>query len=218
MSDLDAIGRKYKTDKSSVHHDFLRFYETIFEPMRHKEITILELGVGPSNNMGKSLLTWQEYFSNAAIIGVDIRPDAQSVSSGRISVEIGDLGSLDFLRYLATRYSPDILLDDASHLWSHQILAAEVLFPSVNPGGIYICEDLHTSFPPWTEKGYADSPIDAATWFQQLASCIVGQGQRRPGVDTHHPTPMQAAIAGQCSSIIFSKGTCALRKRGIRKP
>lgn len=213
MAELDAIGRKHKTDKSSIHHDFLRFYEPFFEPFRTKTITILELGVGPSKNMGKSLLTWQEYFPDASVIGVDIRPDARGVASERITIEIGDLGEVDFLRYLSTKYNPDILLDDASHRWSHQILAAGLLLPSVKPGGLYICEDLHTSFPPWTERGYADSAIDAVTWFQQLAACIVGKGQRRPGVDTHSPSPMQEAIARQCAAITFSKGTCVIRKR-----
>lgn len=214
MRTLDEIGQFHGTDKSSKGHGYLDFYETLFHPLRDAPILLVELGVGPQRNMGKSLLSWQDYFPNARIVGVDIRPDAREIASDRITIEIGDLGDLGFLRELAAKYQPDILLDDASHRWSHQILTAEMLMPSVKPGGIYICEDLQTSFSPLMERGYADAPIDAASWFQQLAGCVLGRGARRSGVDTHAPSPMQAALAKEVYSVTFVYGTCALRKRG----
>ncbi len=42
----------------------------------------------------------------------------------------------------------DIVLDDGSHVGSHQRTSFETLFPLLNEGGIYLIEDLHTSY--WT--------------------------------------------------------------------
>ena len=44
----------------------------------------------------------------------------------------------------------DIVLDDGSHQTKHQIESFKFLFPRMSKGGIYMVEDLHTSF--W--RGY----------------------------------------------------------------
>jgi hypothetical protein len=41
--------------------------------------------------------------------------------------------------------SPDFILDDGSHIMSHQITSFETLFPWLKDGGVYACEDTHTS-------------------------------------------------------------------------
>ena len=39
-----------------------------------------------------------------------------------------------------------IIIDDGSHITSHQQKSLGYLFPLLNTNGIYICEDLHTSY------------------------------------------------------------------------
>lgn len=64
-------------------HGYWQIYEEDFAQIRNNQIVITEIGIGSSNpdipqNMGigyesgKSLLAWQEYFSSAKIIGLDI--------------------------------------------------------------------------------------------------------------------------------------------------
>ena len=40
----------------------------------------------------------------------------------------------------------DIIINDGSHITSHQQNSFGFLFPFLNSNGIYICEDLHTSY------------------------------------------------------------------------
>lgn len=61
--DLDTIGLRYGTDKSSSCHDYLKKYEFFFRRYQSCPINIMELGVFH----GESLQTWENYFSMANI-------------------------------------------------------------------------------------------------------------------------------------------------------
>lgn len=45
----------------------------------------------------------------------------------------------------------DIVIDDGGHTMKQQINSFEELYPKVKPGGVYLAEDLHTSY--WSEYG-----------------------------------------------------------------
>jgi RHS repeat-associated protein len=68
---LDEIGLKFGTDKSSIYHNYLSFYERFFERYRDEPIKLLEIGVAG----GASLAMWNEYFPQALIVGADIDPE-----------------------------------------------------------------------------------------------------------------------------------------------
>ena len=53
---LDEIGIETGTDKSSMHHGYLDFYEMFFETLRDKPVRILEIGVLG----GASVMMWEE--------------------------------------------------------------------------------------------------------------------------------------------------------------
>lgn len=44
-TNLDAIGLFHQTDKSSIHHDYLQFYERILHSLRYEPINLIEIGV-----------------------------------------------------------------------------------------------------------------------------------------------------------------------------
>jgi hypothetical protein len=48
----------------------------------------------------------------------------------------------------------DILIDDGGHTMQQQIATYEELFPHIDPNGVYLCEDLHTSYWPEYGGGY----------------------------------------------------------------
>ena len=48
---------------------------------------------------------------------------------------------------------PNVILDDGSHVASHQLESFKVLFPLLQDGGIYIIEDIHTSYVPGEFEG-----------------------------------------------------------------
>ena len=40
----------------------------------------------------------------------------------------------------------DIVIDDGSHVPSHQLLTFETVWPHITPGGIFVIEDIETSY------------------------------------------------------------------------
>jgi hypothetical protein len=48
----------------------------------------------------------------------------------------------------------DILIDDGGHTMEQQIRTYEALFPLIQPNGIYLCEDVCTSYWPEFGGGY----------------------------------------------------------------
>jgi len=152
---LDALARRFNTDKAARYltregkeiagHDYAAFYERFFRDFRDEPITVMELGCGQIWNIGASLRMLKAYFPEAEIVGVDNKPAARRLVVDGFRIEVGDLGKVEFLRRLR-RFRPTILIDDASHLWSHQILAMAELYDTLPSGGIYVMEDINTSF------------------------------------------------------------------------
>ncbi len=140
---LDQIGLLTGTDKSSKHHGYLNFYDSLFGGLRDRPIKLLEIGV----DRGASLHMWAHYFTKAHCVGIDISPSALNHVGSRIDIAIGDQSDLAFLEKVRKTYGPfDIIIDDGSHIWDHQIVSFEALFESVRPDGFYVIEDLQTSF------------------------------------------------------------------------
>ncbi|WP_372828315.1 class I SAM-dependent methyltransferase [Polaromonas sp.] len=131
---------------SSKWAQYLEVYERYFAPHRNKHCRILEIGV----QNGGSLQLYQKYFPRAEkIVGIDINPKCKRVESGNIHIEIGSQTDRDFLNDVNATHGPfDIVIDDGSHVFDHQIASFETLFPQLSPTGVYIVEDTHTSYLP----------------------------------------------------------------------
>src|SRR3546814_4791681 len=85
---LTELADHFKTDKGSIKHRYTEVYEKYLGPLRQKPgVKLLEIGVA----CGSSLKTWSRYFSDAEIIGADIRPDCSQLcrSYPNIRIEIG---------------------------------------------------------------------------------------------------------------------------------
>ena len=96
---------------------------------------------------------WKDYFGpEARIYGVDVNPDCKNLEEDRVSIFIGNQADRLFLKTLAAEIPRiDILLDDGGHTMVLQINTFEELFPKVSENGVYLCEDLHTSY--WKKFG-----------------------------------------------------------------
>lgn len=139
---LYDIAVKHGTDKAI--HGYCDFYHKKFESRRNEPLNFLELGVFN----GASLRTWREYFPNATIHGVDIKTNRCGDTTG-CNLHTLDVNDKNALIKLATEHGPfDVILDDASHTMKHQQRAFDILWSYVKPSGMYIIEDLHTSFMP----------------------------------------------------------------------
>jgi hypothetical protein len=96
---------------------------------------------------------WKQYFGpRARIFGIDINPRCKTLAEEGVEIFIGDQGDRNFLKELANKIPKiDILIDDGGHTMQQQINTFEELFPCIDGNGIYVCEDLHTSY--WTKFG-----------------------------------------------------------------
>jgi len=65
---------------------------------------------------------------------------------------IGSQADPEFLASVVAEM--DIVIDDGSHVASHQLASFKALFPALSFGGVYICEDLHTAYWQDWDGGY----------------------------------------------------------------
>jgi len=144
---LVLILRICGSDKhKSGQHRYGYTYRKLFWPYKYKPIKLLEIGVGGYGVGlgGESLNAWQLYFPFAEIIGCDIH-DKQRLATLNTKIYQLDQSSRDQLEMLAKLEEPfDIIIDDGSHLSSHQILSFEYLYSALSDGGVYIIEDVYT--------------------------------------------------------------------------
>jgi hypothetical protein len=171
---LDAIGLEAGTDKSSSHHDYLSFYEIFFAPLREEKITILEVGV----YTGASLKTWEDYFPNATIVGVDITPGCKRFERGRTRIVLADQSNIEELTSLAIEHGPfDLIIEDGSHMCEHQITSLRTLFPFVKPNGIYIVEDLQTNYGSMLSSYQGIATTTCVEYLKRWVDLRVGDDQ-----------------------------------------
>lgn len=128
---------------------YFEVYDRHFSRFRYKPVTVLEIGVF----QGGSLQMWKHYFGDQArIYGVDINPECKAFEEENIKIFIGSQSDRKFLRDLKKKIPKiDILIDDGGHLMRQQIITFEELFDHIHDHGIYLCEDIHTSY--WLRFG-----------------------------------------------------------------
>jgi hypothetical protein len=173
--DLERIARKYNADKARWQemsnrvkntnglgwpdsrveilpgHNYVELYEKYFSHLRYERIMILEIGMGNYPTNGFGLQMWLEYFPNATVHVID--NNARNFTcdftydSSRVHffcLDQGDTAGLAaFVRNSKVKY--DIIVDDGSHIPSHQVETYKQFFPLVTNPGIYVVEDLFTS-------------------------------------------------------------------------
>ena len=117
---------------------FIEAYEKHFAGLTPKRV--LEIGV----QGGGSLKIWKRMFPNAEIVGVDILPECKQYEEENVVIHIGDQHDVKFLETLGNF---DIIIDDGGHTMTQQQVSMNTLLANqLNDGGLYIIEDLHTSY------------------------------------------------------------------------
>ena len=120
-------------DKGTAHSYIEHYYEDAFKPYRNKNITLLEIGIA----QGQSLRMWREYFTNARIIGYDIRDNGvQCPGCELVYKDATNSNSFNEINEL------DIIIDDGSHQFDHQLKSLIFLFDKLKSGGLYVIEDV----------------------------------------------------------------------------
>lgn len=131
---------------------YFEVYDKYFKKFRNTDVVMCEIGVCK----GGSMEMWKDYFGKkATIVGVDINEECRKYENENIHIEIGSQDDRDFWKYFKEKYPRiDILLDDGGHTMEQQIITYEAMFPHISDGGIYLCEDCHTSYWEDYQGGY----------------------------------------------------------------
>ena len=136
----------YENNGAMVHkwRGYLDHYHQHLSRFIGSPVRVLEIGV----SKGGSLQMWRRYFGPSAVIfGIDIDPTCKQYDGVAGSVRIGSQDDTVFLnQVVAEMGGVDVVIDDGSHVARHQRKSFDVLFPKIDPNGVYICEDTHTAY------------------------------------------------------------------------
>jgi Flp pilus assembly protein TadD len=208
--DLDIIGVLEGTDKCSsfsLGWDYLRHYEDLFRQWRDAPINVMEIGVAS----GASLGVWRACFRSATIVGVDIDPTCARFAGDRVVVEIGSQVDPEFLRRVTAKYPPTVIIDDGSHLTDHIIFSFEHLFPTLQPNGLYVVEDLAFHFQADTANPTPAEGRSAPGYFLDLARSCLAKAVADPAADA-----TSVYLTEQTDSVSFIHSAVAVQKKAAR--
>jgi hypothetical protein len=138
-------------DRRMIHKwkHYFPAYESHFSRFVNRPVLFLEIGCGE----GGSLQMWKRYLGpHARIVGIDIRPEVEKFSEDQIDIRIGDQSDTAFLQAILDEFgTPNVVLDDGSHIMEHLVKTFNFLYPRTAIDGVYAVEDLHTAY--WDEYG-----------------------------------------------------------------
>ena len=223
-------------DKRLIHKwvHYFEIYERHFARFRDRECVIVEFGV----SHGGSLQMWRDYFGpKARIFGIDIDERCQYLADDDPGTEIliGDQEDRDFLRQVVERIGPiDVVIEDGGHQMGQQIATFEEVYPAMTQDGVFLIEDLHTSY--WSEFGggfrkstsfieYAKTKIDQLNaWHSRDAECFVVDEFTRATHSMHvydsivafERRPMVAPTVEKTGKPSFRPSTLAVFKRALK--
>ena len=152
MLEKKSFEQLFHEHRGNVIHKWQNYFEVYdkhFSRYRDKKVTVLEIGVFK----GGSLDLWKKYFGpQCEIIGVDINPLCKRFEDERTKIFIGSQDDREFLRNLKKEIPRvDVFIDDGGHMMDQLKITFEEMYDWVADDGVYLAEDLHTSY--WTDYG-----------------------------------------------------------------
>ena len=131
------------------HSHYFDVYERHLARFIDKSPVVVEVGIC----RGGSAEMWKKYFGEGAtIIGIDVDDNAfkpEHQTEGCIQIRGDQTDPKFWEEFFLTYPEVDIFIDDGGHHMSQQINTIVSAYNHVKDGGVYICEDTHTSY--WKE-------------------------------------------------------------------
>jgi predicted O-methyltransferase YrrM len=206
------------TSRAMKPNDFLLAYSRILVAEDVK--TLLEIGV----HQGGSLKFWRElYGPGLKLYGLDIKQECAAFAPKPADkVFIGSQIDADLLDSIDKDHGPfDVIIDDGSHQNPHMWATFNHLFKALRPGGIYIVEDMFTSY--WERYGGGlRRPESFVERCKGYVDTIYGRFMG-PAYAKHHKikpsdVPSSGPVTEAIESIAFHRcGIVVVRKRADAK-
>jgi hypothetical protein len=204
ISDVN-LWADFLTNEQRVIHKWKHYfpiYERHFRDYVYKTVTFIEIGCGE----GGSLQMWKRYFGpHARIVGLDTNPGCKAFEEYQIEIRIGEQQDTRFLHRVVEEFgAPDIVLDDGSHMMSHVGASFNFLYPKLSTSGVYMVEDLHTSY--WEEF---EGGLNRTGTFIQLAKHLIDELNADHVRQGLAPTEFTRSTLSMCfydSVLVFERG------------
>lgn len=125
---------------------YLELYDELLADWQGRDVSFLEIGI----YKGGSLPMWQGFLgAGSRLAFLDIDPACRDLALPGTVVEIGDQADPEFLGRIGQAHGPfDLIVDDGGHKMHQQITSFRHLWPRLRDRGLYIVEDVHTSYWP----------------------------------------------------------------------
>ena len=202
----NALERHFRRNRKRLIHKWMHYFEIYdrhFARFRGKRVVVVEFGV----SHGGSLQMWRKYFGRkATIYGIDIDPRCKKFESKRTKILIGDQEDRDFLRSIVAKTGPiDVLIEDGGHMMGQQIATFEEIYPTMAEDGVFLIEDLHTSY--WADYGgaYRD-PGTFIEYAKNLTDQLNAHHSQQPELEVDDFTRTTKSMHWYDSIIVFERG------------
>jgi hypothetical protein len=163
-------------------HGYVEFYERFFAGRDFKYIA--EIGIFKGNSIRWLL----GRFPNAMIYGADIlNLQPEWPLDPRFRFSRVNQSQVDELHQFFSQAPLELIIEDGSHVPSHQVLGLVEGIQALSAGGLYILEDVHTSHPSARKRsrglfgrevpimGNAMSVLLAIDHYQRIGAEITGE-------------------------------------------
>lgn len=190
FTDLCLLGVTHPTDKSpynmnnNLHkHPYSAIYNLLFSSIRNNPIKLGEVGI--LDNM--SMICWRKYFPNALLYGYEWFDSRlqKAIDDNLPNVEYVKM-NVESEKSIETALSSsegkfDVLIDDSTHIFEHQIKLINVGHKYVKSGGYLIVEDIFLQFDENNYKNALDHLKDEFSF----ATFIIAEHEKKhsPGWD-----------------------------------
>lgn len=176
---------------------YFDIYHRHFARFRGKQFNMVEVGIYSGGSLGM----WNSYFGDGVHIhGVDIEDACKCYESDNISVHIGDQEDRSFWKDFRGKVdNVQILLDDGGHTPDQQMVTLEEMLPTMPPGSIFVCEDIHGISNRFT------------AFASGLVTLLNAQNTERSQIPVATATPLQQSLC----SIHFYPYVMVIEKNAV---
>lgn len=204
---MHKLAKKYGTDKVT-RHNYHNIYPFYIEKLYDKSGGMIEIGL----RKGASLRMYLDLFPNMHVYGLDIEPEQKD--GDRHTIIKCDQSLETDLKNAMTKIKHPIyyINDDGSHIPEHQVLTFNVMFPKLESGGVYIIEDIQTSY--WKKIRIYDKydvnygiyhPKNCIEIFKKVIDGVNNKYSKTYSSEIHHQEKIHSVTFAENCIIIIKK-------------
>ncbi|MDB2515581.1 methyltransferase domain-containing protein [Candidatus Pelagibacter bacterium] len=160
-TELCLLGKKYPTNKSPLNEKghrsgFTGIYTILFANLKNKKINIAEIGIEENS----STKIWRKYFENSKIYAFEF--DKKKIIKAKKNklkntfYFATDVSKREIIKksFSKTKSKFDIIIDDSTHIFEHQINIIKETYKFLKKDGILIIEDIYKYVKKYNEYNY----------------------------------------------------------------